>query len=194
MTLSTKTMARGCAELIRLAGVLLALSFAAQAAAYQIETDDGTIDVGSLDTLMGQQEKTGSSSPETEEAWAEGILGIDLNFDDVKTETVSYFMTEATNIIAFELFSDPGYYIVKNAKWFALFENSADLGWGVIDISALADDFKLRWGCGEEDSCEFTISHVTEFSGTITEVSEPGSIVLMLLGVLGLWAGRRQQR
>lgn len=166
----------------------VAVMMAAQVSAYQI---NGDTDVGGLDIFKGQMQKTGSSSPEVEQAWAESVLGFELDFSNVKTETVSYYMTEATNVIAFELMSDPGYYLIKNARWFALFENTASLGWGVIDISPLSSGFNLQYGCSD---CVFTISHVTEFNSWQATVSEPGSALLMLLGALGLWVGRRQQR
>ena len=180
---------------IRITAAILAMMLASTAVAYEIHTDSGTVDVGGLDILQAQTQMTSSANPAAEEAWAEEVLGIDLDFGGVKTETVSYFMTDTFNVIAFELFSDPGYYIIKNARWFALFENTAELGWGVLDISPLADAFNLTWGCQSEDGdCEFTISHVTEFSSTVTQVSEPGSMLLMLLGALGLLVSRRRQR
>ncbi|AFV00132.1 PEP-CTERM sorting domain-containing protein [Simiduia agarivorans] len=176
---------------LRLLVAGFSLVLAAQAGAYQITTDQGAVDVGGLDILKGQMQKSGNANPATEEAWAEGVLGLDLDFGNVKTETVDYYMTDANNIIAFALASDPGFYIIKNAKWFALFENTASLGWGVVDIGALSAGFNLKYNC---DNCSYTISHVTEFNSWQTSVSEPGSALLMLLGVIGLWAGRRQQR
>lgn len=178
-------------QCIRSLIVGFSLAMAAQAGAYQITTDQGVVDVGGLDILKGQLQQTGNANPATEEAWAESILGVDLNFSNIKTETVNYYMTGAANIIAFALASDPGYYIVKNAKWFALFENTAASGWGVIDIGALSSGFNLKYGC---NGCAYTISHVTEFNSGQTSVPEPGSALLMLLGLVGLWVGRRQQR
>lgn len=141
---------------------------------------DGT-DVGSLDTILGQTGILGS--PASEESWAEGILGGDLDFSDAtKTEDVPWYETNTINVIAFQLLQGSGYYVVKNSTTTVLFENLDDLSWGVItklDALNLGDDME--------------ISHVTE-NATTNPPSPPAPGVpipapLALLGLGGLMLG-----
>ena len=107
---------------------------AVSAQAYTI--NNNATDVGGLDIFQGTTTQqilgdsngngngNSSADPATEEAWAEGILGIDLLYEDVKTEDVSIQLVDgSTSIIAFSLLSDPGYYVVKDSTTFVLFEN-----------------------------------------------------------------------
>ena len=147
----------------------------------------GDTDVGELDTFLGSTTDLNESgtcgsggSPSDEECWAETVTGTDLVFDDSKTEDVAWAWTDAGNI-AFELAYAGGYYILKNATVWVLFENVASLDWGVVgssweDAANLGDDMQ--------------ISHVTEFDGGGT-VPEPGTLLLLGAGLLGIGARRR---
>lgn len=142
--------------------------------------------VGGLDTLIGQTTGLKNSGVATETKWVNSLLNPDTNYV-LKTETVQYFSTESDNIFAFQLRSDPGYFLIKNAKWWALYQNNASSDWGVIDLSELNAGFRLS------DIEGATISHVTEF-GSYVEVPEPSSLILLCLGLFGLIYFRRRYR
>lgn len=141
-------------------------------------------DVGSLDTFLFQTTGLSNSNPVTETNWVNSVLNPDTGFV-VKEEKVTYFATDSASVFAFQLQSEPGYFLVKNAQWWGLFENNASADWGVVDFSLLNAGFKLP------DIKKMTISHVSEF-GKYTQVPEPSGLLLLGLGLLGLGAARRR--
>jgi hypothetical protein len=162
--------------------------------------NDG-VNVGVLDTLLGQQFHTGpGGNPAGEEAWAEGILGFDLSFDG-KDETINIYNTDTTSVRAFGLSFAPGYFVLKNSTYRALFANLGSADWGVIDKSLLNSGFNLNGT---------TISHATQFNdprdpGPDPEpgpdpvpnpvpVPVPGTALLLGLAVMGLRFGRTRTR
>lgn len=143
----------------------------------------GVTNVGSLDALIGISQLP-NSGQQTETDWVNSLLNPDTTFT-TKTETVSYSLVDGqTSIYTFALQSDPGWYIVKNATWSALFQNAASVDWAVFDDNLLPGGMNLG-GTGE-----LTISHVSEFGGS-TSVPEPSSLTLLVAGLLGLVATRR---
>ena len=145
---------------------------------------DGT-NVGVVDTLLAEAESVGN--PLSEEDWVNSILATTTTVTyTIKTEPVTYFSTDALDVFAFELATVPGpdYFLVKNATHMALFENLADINWGVFDTSLLTNDLNLP------DLEEFTISHVTEFNA----VPEPGMAGLLGIGLLGMVVTRRRMK
>lgn len=167
--------------------IAAALFCAVPASAYVVQggSFDGT-DVGSLDTLLGQVKYSGNSNPTSEANWVNSILNPDTTYV-TKTESVTYYSTETANVFAFQLQSDPGYFLIKNAKWWAVFENNANSNWGVVNFSLLDSGFKLP------DLEKMEISHVTEF-GSYVSVPEPSALLLLGLGLFGLGAARRRTK
>lgn len=158
---------------------LLAFSVSGSAFAYTIA---GGTDVGGLDTFMA--ETTGMSSGEaTETAWASGIVGTQLTFAG-KTDPASFQVTvEDAGVIAFQLFTAPTYFLVKDARKHVLFKNEQSMDWGVFNLLAYFGANKLE---------ELELSHLTEFNGGTVTVPEPGTLGLLGLGILGLLTVRRK--
>lgn len=149
-------------------------------------------DVGGLDTFIGQTGSLSNSSPVTETNWVNTLLDPDTDFT-WKTEDVSYYATlESSSVFAFQLQQKPGYFLIKNAKWWALFENTSNADWAVVDFSLLNAGFKLP------DLKSLTISHVSEFGQfpdvdlPEVKVSEPNGLWLIGLGLLGLGLTRNR--
>jgi PEP-CTERM motif len=164
---------------------IAALLVTANTWAYTINS--GATDVGGLDDLLQfTNDLPGNGSdPEDELAWLNSFLSPDTTFA-VKTETVSYYKVDGVNAYyALALTADPGWYILKNAKFWAAFENVASLGWAVFDINELPEGMNL----GND---ELTISHVSEM-GRTTSVPEPTTLALFGLGLAGLGVMRRRR-
>lgn len=149
--------------------------------AYTINS--GSTNVGSLDPLLHWTNNLQNSNPTTETNWANSILNPDTTFT-LKTESVSYTAVDGGGAYAFALQSDPGYYLIKNATFWALFQNNASTDWAVFNLDGLPSGINLGKGG------QLTISHVSEFGGS-TRVPEPSSLGLLAAGVLGLAAARR---
>jgi hypothetical protein len=165
-------------------------SVSSLAQAIDIQIGSSTIDVGQADTLVSLTSSLGScpggSSPSAETCWANSVLDPDATYF-AKSEKVTYYQTDTANLYAFALVGDPGYYIIKNATYWALFQNLASTDWGVFSTALLPGGMNLG-GTGE-----LTISHVTSFNGT-TSVPEPATLGMYLLGLLGVgFAARRRQ-
>lgn len=168
--------------------VTAVITFCTSASAYVIKAGEiyaGT-DVGSLDTLLGQSLMQGNSNPTSETNWVNSLLDPDTTYV-TKTSDVDIFATESSNIFAFQLDATPGYFLVKNAKWWALFENNTNASWAVVDFSQLDSGFKFK------DLENTTISHVSEF-GKFTSIPEPSGLLLLGLGLIGLSVMRRRSK
>ncbi len=170
---------------------VLALCLAGHAPAYTIGlTDVGRLDKFLMETGAVRGDNNGAlpgkgSSVSNELAWVNTKLDPDTTFTS-REESVDYFRVDGQrNIFAFQLKYAPAYFVIKNSTNWALYENNASYDWGVFQLS----DLQLsRWNLG--GSGTLIISHVTEFGRV--EVSEPGALVLLALGVCCLVSARRR--
>ena len=147
----------------------------------------GSTDVGDVDTFIEEAAKVNGEVAETN--WVNSVLVPDWETSAVtftiKTPDpldVNYFMTDTTNVFAFELLSEPEYFLIKNATRMALFKNLEDVDWGVFDASLLSSEMNIP-------TSGYTISHVTELNGS---VPEPGVLGLLGIGMIGIVLGRRR--
>ena len=153
---------------------------------------DGT-DVGLIDTFISEADKAGN--PTAEETWVNSILApINIEFTIKQDGGVPYYSTDSTDVFAFAFDPTPGddYFLIKNATRMALFQNLADLNWGVFDTSLLSSAMNLP-------TSPYSISHVTRFNeddGTEppAEVPEPAMVALFGMGLMGMGLSRIRRK
>ena len=142
--------------------------------------------VGDIDFLLDVTDTLPNSNKKTEQAYIQDLLGDPDIMFEVKDETVFATPTvEDPNVLAFALPTEDRLFIVKNAKFWAAYENVELLNWGVIDTALLPSDMNLS-------STQLEISHVSMFSGYTPpsppppSVPIPATVWLFASGLLGM--------
>ncbi|MDL0432452.1 PEP-CTERM sorting domain-containing protein [Marinobacter sp. TBZ242] len=161
-------------------GSAVALTLSGSAFGYYI--DGGATNVGDLDTYVNDTGVLGS--PEDEATWASSVLGFTVTYS-YKSDPASFKSTdEDVNVIAVELLTSPGYFLVKDSTTSVLFKNVASLDWAVFSLEDYFGTKKLE---------EMELSHLTELDGGTVTVPEPGTLGLVGLGLVGLGLFRRRK-
>lgn len=167
-------------------------------------------EVGLLDTYTGDSIFLGNSGDGAEEAWIQSILGSGYTLDykypsdeienaypeDKSFGDVEWLPVDDEYYWAWE-FTDgyqPEYFFLKlgvgslgesgSVPDHFLFLNEDELNWAVVDLSALGVESLEAWMVGR-------ISHIGGTGGT-TQVPEPGSLLLLGLGMVALAGVRRK--
>jgi hypothetical protein len=207
-----------------LAAMMLVPSLAMGYATYP----DGT-EVGDLDIFLGSIDTLDNSNPETETEWLQSFFPDSEVLFEFKNEPVEYFYAtddgseplDGEAVIAFSLTpfealeEDPlmELFIVKNARYWAAFENVFDINWGVIDTEELPAGMNFPPYMSPEETIaiftevngdeenEMFISHVSVFSGggepedppedPPNGVPVPAPLALLGIGLIGLIGSRK---
>ncbi len=153
---------------------------------------DPSINVGSVDNLIDSAKV--NSGDANEIAWVNSVLGTTYTTADLTKYTNAdpgwlWEETSMEGVWAIDLKTDPEYFFIKTGGGATtgepdhfLYENFEDFNWGVVNLLAIGISVD-NWGA---------ISHVGEIGGQGTEVPEPGTLVLLGLGLIGL-AGLRKK-
>lgn len=173
--------------LAKLAALITALVLSTSSWAYMI----GTTDVGAVDQIFASADLSNSGDA-VEEAWIESVLGFDVNLSYKNDSTSWALVNNETSIYASELVTNTDYFIVKYGNGgisgldsHFLYQNLDALMYAVIDLDLVSTAKNFNIG---------RVSHITEFGSTTTDVPEPGTLMLLGLGLLGMFGAARRSK
>jgi len=158
----------------------------------------GATSVGGLDTEIAHTTLS-NSGEETERSWVESILGGSITFSDKTdiSDPISAWIAAdgVSDVFVFDLLAAPAYYLVKTGNGgmtdtHFLYQNNESDAYATIDFtSGFLGELVKRNGSFNISK----ISHVSEFNGA-TEVSEPGLLALMMVGLMGIAFTRNRRK
>ena len=100
-----------------------------------------------------------NSNPTSEENWIESILGVDVDYAKYGSNVPITATNEDSTIFAWELAdAESDYFLVKNAAFWALFQNVGNLAYAVVDADSGYLPSKMNFG-------NSTISHYGVVNG-----------------------------
>lgn len=142
---------------------------------------------GDEDLLKGSAVLANSNSS-TEASFVNGILGTSFTATDLEQLSNSWTLVDQSHG-AFALVGDPLWFLVKAGNTHYLYENKAEFGWAYVDYADAgmpSNNNGVYTGIG--------ISHYSELGST--PVPEPGTMMLLGLGMLGMaiYGKRRMNR
>ena len=118
-------------------------------------------DVGDLDIFLFASTKNElpNSSPAAEEAWIESVLGFDVGYMAYGNNVPITATNEDSTVFAWELAdASSGYFLIKNAAFWAVFQNISDLSYAVVDADSGLLPANMNFG-------NSTISHYGVVNG-----------------------------
>ncbi|ACR13371.1 conserved hypothetical protein [Teredinibacter turnerae T7901] len=183
-------------------GLLMVCLWSVSASAIVVTDDssdyDGT-DVGTVDELVGEIGKREFRDliagqgfrgfrADAEQFWSNSLMGGDTELSlNSSTAGVGYLATDVENVYAILMPNEPGYYIVKNANFWGLFENTGASNWAVFDTSKLSSGFQLGEG-------PFQVDHVSGLDN-VSPVPLPASMPMMGAAlVVFVWMRKRMAK
>lgn len=169
---------------------IFALSFTANALTIG---QSPVTDVGGLDLFVHVSTKNelSNSNPGTEQSWIESVLGFSVSYLAHGNNVPITVTNEDPTAYAWQLVSPSSdYFLVKNAGYWAIFQNVSEQSYAVVDAdSGLLPD-KMNFG-------NATISHYGVVNGDNvnppSEVSIPAPFALIGIGLVGLGWLRRSK-
>lgn len=172
-----------------LVAMMLSWILACGGSAWALTIHGGTIDVGSVDTKIG--ETTLLSGDAAELGWVQSLLGSDMTFITKNEVTAGdWAQTSQSGVWAYALADSPDYFLVKtgsngtNAFRDYLFANNDQKSWAVLDLADIYVASVTNIG---------KVSHLSNFNGSDTPVPEPSTMLLLGGGLLGLAVYRRKR-